>query len=258
MSSEFRPQWADLLRKAVSEPGKISTAYSRFHEYSVGNQMLAFFQCSARSIEPGPIGTFMHWKQNGRHVKKGEKAITLCMPMTRKRKADSETEDDAPESYTIFTYRNNWFVLSQTEGTAYTPEPTPGWDDAKAIDALGIQKVPFTMSDGNCHGYAQKRSIAISPLAEHPARTTFHEIAHIVLGHTVEGQMNDGGERTPRDIRELEAECVAMLCCASLGLPGEEFSRGYIQSWFHSREVPEKSAQKIFHAADIILKAGRI
>ena len=48
-----------------------------------------------------------------------------------------------------------------------------------------------------------------------------------------------------------------MLCCASLGLPGVELSRGYIQSWFKGNEVPERSAQKIFSAADKILKAGR-
>jgi hypothetical protein len=29
----------------------------------------------------------------------------------------------------------------------------------------------------------------------------------------------------PRDIRELEAECVALLCCESLRLPGAAESR---------------------------------
>jgi hypothetical protein len=47
---------------------------------------------------------------------------------------------------------------------------------------------------------------------------------------------------------------VALLCCESLGLPVAEFSRGYIQYWVG--EIPERSAQKIFHAADLILKAG--
>ena len=48
-----------------------------------------------------------------------------------------------------------------------------------------------------------------------------------------------------------------MICCEALGLQGAAESRGYIQSWFRGNEVPERSAQRIFHAADQILKAGR-
>ena len=114
------------------------------------------------------------------------------------------------------------------------------------------------MLDGNVQGYAKQRTVSINPVAEQPESSLFHELAHVVLGHTSEGSLNsDSTDRTPRDIRELEAECVALLCCESLGLPGAAESRGYIQSWFKGNEVPERSAQRIFHAADEILKAGR-
>ena len=68
---------------------------------------------------------------------------------------------------------------------------------------------------------------------------------------------SDSTGRAPRDIRKLEAECVALLCCESLGLPGAGESRGYIQSWYKGHEVPKRSAQRIFGTADAILKAGR-
>ena len=42
-----------ILERAVAEPGAISTAYSASHGYSIGNQLLALFQCIARGIEPG-------------------------------------------------------------------------------------------------------------------------------------------------------------------------------------------------------------
>jgi hypothetical protein len=45
-----------------------------------------------------------------------------------------------------------------------------------------------------------------------------------------------------------------MICCEALGLPGAAES---IQSWFKGNQVPEKSGQRIFHAADQILKAGQ-
>ena len=51
----------------------------------IGNQLLALFQCAARRLDPGPINTFLGWIDCGRHVKKGEKAITLCIPVTVKR-----------------------------------------------------------------------------------------------------------------------------------------------------------------------------
>jgi hypothetical protein len=65
-------------------------------------------------------------------------------------------------------------------------------------------------------------------------------------------------EYTPKNLREAEAESVALICCESLGLPGAEFCRGYIQNWLNGDVIPEKSAQKIFHAADQILRAGRV
>src|SRR5689334_17957457 len=78
--------FADLLQQAVTEPGTISKAYTAFHGYSIGNQLLALAQCTQRGIAPGPIATFMGWKDKRRYVRKGERAIVLCMPVTCKRK----------------------------------------------------------------------------------------------------------------------------------------------------------------------------
>ena len=157
-----------------------------------------------------------------------------------------------------FVYKAHWFVLGQTDGAEYKPEPVPGWDEERALAALDIRRVTFGMPDGNLQGYAMKREVAINPLADLQHSTLFLEVAHIVLGHTAEGSVNsDSADRTPRSIRELEAECVALLCCESLDLPGAAEGRGYIQSWFKGNAVPERSAQRIFHAADTILKAGR-
>jgi hypothetical protein len=87
------------------------------------------------------------------------------------------------------------------------------------LSALHIEEIPFTDTDGNVHGYAQKSYVAISPVAALPAKTLFHEIAHVVLGHTQESSISDS-ERTPKNLREVEAESVALLLCESLGLPG--------------------------------------
>ena len=77
--------WRDILHHAVTEPGTLSAAYSAFHAYSLGNQMLAHFQCMMRDIPIGPIATYNAWKDKGRQVRRGEKALVLCQPVTVKR-----------------------------------------------------------------------------------------------------------------------------------------------------------------------------
>src|SRR5256712_10905263 len=127
-------------------------------------------------------------------------------------------------------------MLCQTDGAEYQPPSIPTWDRARALDALGVQEIPFEMLNGNCQGYAKGRQIAINPVAQMPAKTTFHELAHVILGHTTE-PVHDS-ETTPRSLREAEAEAVAMLCLESLGMPGAEFCRGYIQSWLEGATIP--------------------
>jgi hypothetical protein len=251
MDNEIK--WTNLLSEAVNTPGLLLKAYSAFYNYSLGNQLAAIVQCTQRGIEPSPINTYQGWQGLNRQVKKGEKAIWLCMPLTSKRQND---EGEVQMFIKAFVWKPRWFVLSQTEGEAIEQPPIPGWSQEQALAALNISEIPFDLLTGNAQGFARKRSIAISPIAVLPHKTLFHELAHVILGHTTEADFQDD-DLTPRDIREVEAESVALLLCESLGLPGAEFSREYIQHYLNADSIPEKSAQRIFGAADKILKAGR-
>ena len=247
--------FSDLLRSAVTDPGILSKAYRQFHAYSLGNQLLAWSQCLARGIQPGPMATFPRWKELGRHVRKGEKALTLCQPVTVKRPPQTDNPAD-PDVFVRFTYRPKWFVLAQTDGAEPPPVSMPTWDAVRALTALGVAEVPFDATNGNVLGFARDRSIAINPVNPMPHKTRFHELAHVLLGHTAEG-VQAHSEITPRSLRECEAESVALLCLAALNLPGSEECRGYIQAWWGSgNPIPERSAQRILKAADQILKAG--
>jgi len=253
--------WAALLDEAVKKPGFIHEAYTRFHSFSIGNQILALFQCEQFGLQPGPIATYPKWKELGRYVKKGSKALTLCMPITCRRaktvKREDGTEQEEEFAFTHFSMPRLWFTLAQTEGKDYQPARLPAWSEERALKALGIVREEFQALDGNIQGYAKKgRKIAVSPVAALPLKTLVHECAHAILGHCDQGDLTDT-EVIPRDVREVEAEAVALLCCESLELPGAEFSRGYIQAWAQGQAITERSAQRIFHAADQILRAGR-
>ena len=147
-------------------------------------------------------------------------------------------------------------MLAQTEGEdTYTP-PISGFDIDTALCALNITRTPFEEMNGNIQGFANGREIAVNPVAGLPHKTTLHELAHVVLGHTTSEKLVDS-EQTARHIREVEAEAVALICCETLGLEGADFCRAYIQHWLKTeKEIPNQSAARIFAAATSILKAG--
>lgn len=266
------PDWRALLEEALSKPGRLSEAYSAFHDFSVSNRILAMMQLTKRGLPLSPIASFKAWQAKGRQVRKGEKAISLVMPVTIKREREVHNEAGDVETIvdrkTIFVMRPRWFSYDQTEpveghdATQLPVTATPQWDREKALRTLGITEAPFDCLDGNVQGYAipSERTIAINPMAVHPLSTTFHEIAHCLL-HPKEARIEDGIE-LPRSLAEVEAEAVAYLCKASLGLSGLEESRGYIQAYMmfcrgRADEIQARHAMRIFRATDQILKAGR-
>jgi hypothetical protein len=131
------------------------------------------------------------------------------MPITGKKTTKDETTgEETTDHYTFFVWKPRWFVLAQTQGQEYKPTVVnTSWDRAKALEALNIEERPFETIDGSRQGYSQQR---FNPLAVNPLKTTIHEMAHILCGHTTEGRVTDS-ESTPRHLREAEAESVAFL-----------------------------------------------
>src|SRR5437763_5951463 len=97
-------QFRQLLEEAVTKPGTLMKAYSLFWNYSLGNQILALMQATERGIPLGPIASFIRWKELGRRVKRGEKAIELCMPVTCKRTV-TEQGPDGSDVETEITFK---------------------------------------------------------------------------------------------------------------------------------------------------------
>jgi antirestriction protein ArdC len=259
MPEKQHATWGELLHEAVEKPGRMLAAYTAFHNYSFGNALLALEQCVRRNLQPGPLNTYRGWLERKRHVRKGEAGITLCMPMPFKRTTHTDGPEEEPaekQTRYAFRFRAYWFVLTQTEGEETYVAPIPGFDLETALQTLNITRTAFDEINGNVQGFARQREIAINPLAALPYKTTFHGVAHVVLGHTTCEKLVDD-ELTPRHLREVEAESVALVCCETLGLDGAEFCRGYIQHWLKTeKEIPNHNAARIFTAATSILKAG--
>ena len=46
--------YSQLLKEAVSKEGVLSSCYSRFHNYSIGNQIWAWLQSIEHKLDLGP------------------------------------------------------------------------------------------------------------------------------------------------------------------------------------------------------------
>ena len=250
---EFNPNYSELLTQVVTEKGTISNCFRMFHQYSIHNQLLAYYQMRTMNLPITPINSFSGWNKLGRKIKPKSKAIFLWQPIlitTKEKNADGVEEETKK---TIFKFKPSWFCMAQTEGKDITPDKVEikGFDLNKVYELFEIKLVDFEHMNGNVQGYAnvQKKTLALNPMATDCEMTIFHEIAHIALKHD---------DKIAHNLKELEAETVAYIVGSVLGLPEEQLSdsRGYIQGYFKENKIPDKNARRIMNIADKILKAG--
>jgi hypothetical protein len=252
--------WAEIIESALTAPGNVGNTYNRFYEYSFLNQIYLRMQGVTE-----PVATYKRWQAIGRQVVRGAKAKEIIRPVIiHKQHKPGETEGTDETIHTVerivaFKAERRIFALSDTVGDELPPVQLPEWDLDTALQQLDIHLVPFDALSGNLQGYSRGRDIAINPVAVNPTKTRFHEIGHVVLGHTAPGALAEYQQH--RGIFEFQAEATAYLTMKELDRLDEETatrSRGYVQTWLQGERPPDKAIREVFTATDTILKAGRI
>lgn len=245
-----KPEWSELLKAALEMPGSLGSTYSRFYNYSFGNQILLFMQ----GVDE-PVNTYKRWAAMDRQVKKGSRAKAILAPMIGKGFDKDGLEERQVKGFKLL---NCLFTLSETEGDELPPFEPAAWSKARALGALAITEIPFGGFNPNAQGYSVGREFAINPIAAYPFKTTIHELGHIVLGHTTPDQLEE--YRSHRGIREFEAESTAYLAMNELDAL-DQFdaaeSRSYIQTWLGGERPDDASIKRVLNTTDKILKAGR-
>ena len=251
-------EWQRLLEEALTTPGHLGNVYSRFHDYSITN-MLLFMRQGLHE----PVASFTRWKALGRHVLKGARAKeVIVLVLVNEQPPDDDTLEEKRERVATligFKVVRAVFPLSDTDGPELPPQPTPGWDLATALNKLGIREVPFDTTNGNLQGWSHGTEFAINPIAVNRLKTTYHELGHIVLGHTLPHHYEE--YKAHRGILEFQAEAVSYLVMNELEVMEDEtasHSRGYIRHWLSDEQPPDQAIRQVFTAADRILRAGRI
>lgn len=240
---------------------------SRFHNYSLNNTLLIYAQ---RPDAAQPVAGFQKWKQFGRHVRKGEKGLTIIAPTPLKRKIEEmklDPDTNAPvidrdgnimmEEKTIeipFFKPVKVFSADQTEGK---PLPTLVADltgDVRQYEAfmealrrtspmpLSIVPLPPDL-DGLCNHSEQTISIREGMSEVQTVCAAVHEITHAVLHNRDHERIaGEGEQKKDKSTIEIEAESCSYSVLAYYGIDTSANSMGYILTWSSGKDLKELKA----------------
>lgn len=240
---------------------------SRFHRYSVNNQMLIFMQKPDASLVAG----FNKWKDSfGRNVKRGEKGIKIIAPAPYKKKIEKEKldpdtklplldENGQPikeeKEVNVSTFKVvSVFDVSQTEGKPL-PEISSDLSESvehydafmEAIKRSSPVPIDFKPIENGADGFFSYDNQSIT-LREGMSETqtvcaAIHEMAHATLhNYSRKNKDETDVERKDRHTEEVEAESIAYAVCAYYGIETGENSFGYLASWSSDKELKELKA----------------
>ena len=243
---------------ASSKYREYLTVMSKFHSYSFNNSILILMQ----KPDARYVAGYRTWESLNRHVKKGEKGITILAPnphrMTKEvtvinpetgqPKLDAEGKQMKEQKQIIYaSFRPiTIFDVSQTEGEPLSELVTELKKKAlnypllmNIIKSTSPVPIRFESWEGLAKGYYNRTSDEIvikDGMSESQTlKTALHETAHSIL---------HADKKNPKDpaTKEIEAESVAFIVCNHFGIDTSDYSFAYLASWSSSKELPELRA----------------
>ena len=235
----------------------------RFHRYSWGNTLLI----ACQRPDATRVAGFHAWLRLGRHVCKGEHGIAILAPVVpRLRVLDAESGEEAwiagaPRAFRVA----HVFDVSQTEGQELPAPPLSRLEGSDPDDRYSQLRavahgLGFTVEEdhldgeanGDCNHALRRIRVEVANEPRQQVKTLVHELAHAILHEDREG--------LSRERAELEAESVAFVACAGLGIETATYSFGYVATWAGGGEAARRAiaelAERIQRAARVILDAG--
>lgn len=240
------------------------TTMSRFHNYSINNQVLIYLQNPQATLVAG----YQSWKsQFGRQVRQGEKAIQIIAPIPRQ--IEIEKEKINPKTGEIerdidgkpvkeksqinrMTFRVTYvFDVAQTDGREL---PKLGVDELmgavdrypvllKAVSSCCPVPISYETINNGAKGYyhrTENRIVVQEGMSEvQTLKTLIHEMAHQKLHSVKEEDSQEPKEKKTKSSKEVEAESVAYTVCQYLGIDTSDYSFAYIAGWSSGQELAE-------------------
>ena len=259
---------------------------SRFHSYSVRNTILIHMQRPDATAVAG----FNAWKNKfQRHVKKGEKGITILAPTPFKKKIEEKKLDPVTmvpmvdqsgnvimeeKEIEIPMFRPvKVFDVAQTDGKPLPQLASPLTGDVQNYEIfmealrrtspvpISFQSLPED-TDGMFYHESQCIGLREGMSQVQTVCAAVHEITHFLL-HNQErdrltaaaGTVGEEAVKKDRNTEEVEAESVSYAVCQYYGIETGENSLGYIATWSRDRSLPElkSSLDTISKTADRLI-----
>ena len=204
------------------------------------------------------VAGFHTWKSLDRSVRKGSSGIAILAPMTRKIQVGDQLAgystqhgqvDDDGFIKRVSGFRVvHVFDVADTDGEPLPEGPRPvrltGEGDGFARLAslasdigyfIAYEEFPQQGKNGEANFATKTNTLRAGLDGAQFVKTLAHEIAHCLLHSEL---------TTPREIAELEAESVAYLVCADLGLDSTQYTLPYIAGWSGGGEDACKAIQE--------------
>lgn len=225
------------------------TKMSQFNQYSSRNLRLIL----AQKPDASYLAPYNTWRKFDRYVKRGEKALSVIVPVTYVKKDQQGQpildKNGRPETGMTFRLKPTTFDVSQTEGkempkAAEVKEQLTDLDYANLYRVLtSIAKtndvsVRFEEMAGETKGYYSPAEHQIV-LRSHDMnksqliKTFIHETAHSELHHS----NNPQREQLTRSNAELQAESVAYVVASYYGIDTSDYSFDYLAGWSKDKET---------------------
>lgn len=241
--------------------GKYMKTMKDFHNYSLGNLILAHFQLMERNgIDSEGIdllGSYKLWQKKGRQVRKGEKALYILAPRF-KEIVDEETGEVVEKK--MWFRKVPVFDISQTDGEPLEEDYTTNNLHFYFNEVVSrVKDIKINESNKQLtRGYTDGKEIWISKYISDTRKicVLFHEMAHYYL------HFGKDRKSLTKDVKELEAEAVSYMVSSACGIVNDE-SSSYIREWAGSNaheEIQGRGQKLIDVALKIIddLKLGEL
>ncbi len=238
---ELSKKIEDALAEFIKE-GKykdVLIAMGNIGQYSLFNQIFILMQ------KPDARTTYglSKWNSLGRRIKKGERSIKIYSPITRKETVDGE-EKNVLKGFHL----SSVFDISQTEGediSAFLIDESKVVENKDAI-VEGLRKeaerrgfsLRFVGEEelgegcyGSCNHKKREIKVLTSLSDLSMISTLAHECGHALAHSCSRSDFMGLSNMEKREIKEVEAESIACIVSARLGLDTENFNFSYISGW---------------------------
>jgi antirestriction protein ArdC len=255
------PAWQQLLQTAARLP-----------QYSPMNQILIAAQTAGAATA---VCGYRRWAQLGRQVRKGEKAIWIMAPMTRRVADEATVREATPDDTSTDRVLTGFkavpvFDIASTDGPDLAAPPAPvlltgqappglyeGLAAHVAEQGFELLRHPLAMphlGEGRANGvtdFLAETVIVDSQLSDaQTAKTLSHELGHVLLHAPA---TRPEGLTRPR--AEVEAESVAFVVTAAHGLDSHDYTVPYVTGWAGGDlTLVQQTAERVLSTARIILQ----